>query len=724
MGRAGVAIVMVLVCWACRIGAQVADSGARLARMEWLAAEGTEIPGRSPDQLGQRLATVLGIRLSQQLTIDSSIALAIATDARIRKEPWAWFALARQLQASNGSCYPAHQVEANQWFRYCRRVAAAYREALDRHFAFAAVLSDLDLMLPWPLLWGEPEEEQAALAAALNEELPLGVLRRLNRRLLNLEVHVGDPDAARTRLELLDTSIVASGERLFLFGWLAGRAGDGVLAARLIGQAADVDVVGEHLEWIRREIALLGDSTEISTWDSLSAGERGQWLLNFWERRDLADGQPRGHRLAEHTRRWKTAIQDYRFVRGYARLRAVSLGSVPGRNCPSDDEGNVPIAIVIECLLPPSHTRGQTFDDRGRTYIRHGEPQRRANYPGLSHFEAESWLYTTSESSLVIHFARTRPDPLSGMTAGPLAAGDWMSACQVAPLYCVLASRLATGEEIPPERWEQVRERGEEQLVKLLSTDGAPQRFPQPLHFNAAAYGLGEVPGHSTLVVDIPVATLRGLGGEDSSRVNLRWQVRIRSRDGAWPVNSDSIAAVALPPPTPREDGSFATLIREYSLPPGTYDLRVVLSDSAGTTGAMYSRDGMVVFGVGEAGISDIVLMPDPGKGAAREIEGEPVRLSPTFAAGPAHSVALGYVLQGFAGNAVKVTVEISKVDTDDDRTALALAFDEQPARDREFLIRRIGIERLSNGAYDVTVSVPLPDGSFARRTQRMLVRR
>src|SRR5690606_24957464 len=104
-----------------------------------------------------------------------------------------------------------------------------------------------------------------------------------------------------------------------------------------------------------------------------------------------------------------------------------------------DDE--VLTSFILECRLPPKFTGGRVFDDRGLTYLRHGEPQRKANFPGLAHFTTESWAYSTDSSTLVIHFGQMTSNPLVGMSARPLAGGDWMSACQVTPLYCVLASR-------------------------------------------------------------------------------------------------------------------------------------------------------------------------------------------------------------------------------------------------------------------------------------------
>jgi hypothetical protein len=75
--------------------------------------------------------------------------------------------------------------------------------------------------------------------------------------------------------------------------------------------------------------------------------------------------------------------------------------------------------------------------------------------------------------------------------------------------------------------------------------------------------------------------------------------------------------------------------------------MRLVLSDSAGTSGAMYARDGFAMIGGADPNLSDIVLMPDGAVGSARTIEGSAVRISPTFTPGSARVVNVGYLLTG-----------------------------------------------------------------------------
>jgi hypothetical protein len=281
------------------------------------------------------------------------------------------------------------------------------------------------------------------------------------------------------------------------------------------------------------------------------------------------------------------------------------------------------------------------------------------------------------------------------------------------------------GIRIPPEVNRLFVERAQEQMDRVLTKDGAPQRFRNAFRFNAGAYAVGSAPGRLTLAVDAPLEELRKLVTTDSTRVALRWQVRIRGSDGEWPVSSDTVQSLSIPARTRDGDnGRYLTLVREFAVPPGSYDLRVVLSDSAGTTGAMYSRDSFTMIGGSGPNLSDLVLMPDGSQGAVRSIEGESVRISPTFTPGNARFVQLGYLLTGLADRDVRVTVQVTEAGKEGDTPRISVTFPERPDSDRAFRTQRLGLERLGTGAWDLSVSVVLPDGTTVTRMQRMVVRR
>lgn len=121
---------------------------------------------------------------------------------------------------------------------------------------------------------------------------------------------------------------------------------------------------------------------------------------------------------------------------------------------------------------------------------------------------------------------------------------------------------------------------------------------------------------------------------------------------------------------------------------------------------------------------ADLALIPDGGQGAARQIEGTPVRLSPTFTPGGAEYVRVGYILTGLAGQKVPVSVTVIRREEDKpEETMVSVAFTDRPTTDRNFREQRVGLAALSSGAYDLVVRVTLPNGSIAERRQRIVVR-
>lgn len=723
---------------ACLGGASPSDAQARTesnfaqgSTVAWLAA------ANDPEEfnkgtLPKTIARLAGLSFQEKadyLTPDLNTALAqsVMSGGKLRESPWGWFALARQLQHSRGTCLPYEQISPRDWFQYCRRVVSAYKDAFKRDSTFLPVLVDLDAAIPWPALWLEPDQELRLLGRALEQaDIPQVVYRKLERRRRLVWTSVTPEVGVDSIRALASDSILTPGELSYLEARALSLMGDGVRAVAAYSRTASIDGPGEHLDWIRHDIELIGTPEELAEWDTVPPVRRAAWATAFWNERDFDDGHEPGTRIAQHAERWQHAFQEYRFVLQDARLEGSGAFIVHTRQCPVEEDGEDPALLVLNCNFPDSIMRTRIFDDRGITYLRHGEPQQRANYPGMESLTKASWLYTTEGKSLVIHFDKgINPVARNGMSQRAVSNADWITTCQLVPRYCVLAARVSMRQRIPPEQMRLVLERGTEEIQQLLSTDGAPQRFRNAFAFNAAAYALGSAPGQLTLAVDAPLEALRKLVTTDSTRVSLRWQVRIRGHDGVWPVSSDMHQTLTLPPRASEGDGGkFLTLVREFSVPPGSYDLRLVLSDSAGTTGARYARDGFTMIGGASPNLSDVVLMPEGGQGAARAIEGVPVRISPTFTPGAARFVQVGYLLTGLAGRDVRVTVQVTEVGKGDGEPRIAVTFTERPTSDRDFRVQQLGLERLRNGAWDLTVSVPLPDGTTVTRTQRMVVRR
>jgi hypothetical protein len=131
----------------------------------------------------------------------------------------------------------------------------------------------------------------------------------------------------------------------------------------------------------------------------------------------------------------------------------------------------------------------------------------------------------------------------------------------------------------------------------------------------------------------------------------------------------------------------------------------------------------VVVLDDDRVGLSDIILLPDGAQGAVRQIEGTSVRLSPTFTPGASRFLQVGYLLHELAGQEVRVAVEVTDLEKAGS-PVVSVSFVERPLTNRDFRTHRVGTEQLKSGAYDLTVTLTLPDGTTQSRVQRMLVRR
>jgi hypothetical protein len=652
--------------------------------------------------------------------LDSALAASVTSGGALRDSPWGWFALARQLQVTRGSCLPFHEASQRDWSFRCRRVITAYREAVKRDSLFAPVLVDLDVGIPWPGEWRTPAWDLAALTHALDAwALPDATRRVLQRRRILVAMEVLPLDSLRALLSGEALGAMIEGEHAFIASRILALGGRGTAALEAYRRAAGRNGTRADLDGIRQDIELIGTVEELAAWDSLPPDARADWVERFWLDRDHRDGLVPGGRLVVHAERWAVAARDYR-APSKDLTGGVWLRRSERMPCPTFDDVEDPAALILGCGLDQPRAQVRVFDDRGVTYLRHGPPQQKANYPGMDHINSESWAYMFPEGRRVIHF--TRWDMFDPMMALPVPRGDWMSACQVAPRFCVLEARQTLG-RIPPEQMRLIVERGTEDLQAVMRTDGAMTRFDAPLPMNVGAYGLGSRSSRVTVAVDVPVASLRSLAGADSP-VALQWQVRIRDVGGGWPVVEDSVQRVTLPAPTARNDaGVYLTLVREFSVTPGNHDVRVVLADTGRRAGASFGRSGIVVLDDDRVGLSDIILLPDGAQGAARQIEGTSVRLSPTFTPGASRFVQVGYLLHELQGQEVRVSVEVTSPE-EERAPVVSVSFAERPGSNRDFRVHRLGVAQLKPGAYDLTVTLTLPDGTTQSRVQRMLVRR
>ncbi|MBA2292696.1 MAG: hypothetical protein H0W15_09620 [Gemmatimonadales bacterium] len=707
------------------VGAQsVPDTAAAWAAWAQAPADGLTDPSAAAALLPVKLRTAA--RLQPQglsATLDTAASLRYGWAYR---SPWGGFALARALQSEHSSCGPIEDVTTKAFLFWCRRAFAGYLRSLELDSAFAPTIADLDQIVPYPRVWADASYELAAVSGALARgSLPTDVRVRLERLQLLLTMERGSPAEARALLAGVVPGVVTDGERTYFEAFLLAAVGSPEAATRTYARASAVMGKGEHVGWVLRDIAWVGGTADSTTFTALPVDQRQSWVEAFWLDRDFDDGNAAGSRLVEHARRWRIALDRYRMFDAEYLLGTdmAALGAVFDA-CVA--EGGTPDGVEVTpfCVAGGRDLPTIVIDDRGMTYLRHGEAQQLAKYPGIQSLRADTWLYTLRERPALVHFAVLLPGLPPGMFFSPLAYGDWMATCELAALYCVLDARR-TLKSLSPERVTRVKELTIQDERFLASTDGAVQRFDSKLQMAANAIGLGSRPGVATMVADVSLRDLVARATDDPTRLALRWQVRIRNAANEWVVSLDTIRRYRLPPaPKGVPADAYLTVMLEVPVPAGTHDVKLVLSDTTGRIGAEYFRAGVVVEErSATVGLSDLILLPDGEQGAAATIEGTPIRLSPALTPGRAKFIGIGYILTGAAGRDVPVSVTVTEVGKERDAPAVQVAFVDRPQSARDFRTQRVGIAELKKGVYTLQLSAEVEPGSRLVRRQVLVVR-
>jgi len=184
-------------------------------------------------------------------------------------------------------------------------------------------------------------------------------------QLARIYTHTGDKELA---LEMF-RGIEAGGiEKLtprqrFLMSQELFRLKENTLACEAYFSAAR-DMDDALAEEVFKDLRDLTTSDQRRQFQLTPTGRKGIWLISFWGRKDPTPTTVKNERLVEHYRRIEVARDKY-----YSPLR-------PG------------------------------YDERGRIYIKHGEPDQKISLSGnWAVRENESWLYSKNRSNpLIYHF--------------------------------------------------------------------------------------------------------------------------------------------------------------------------------------------------------------------------------------------------------------------------------------------------------------------------------
>lgn len=527
------------------------------------------------------------------------------------------------------------------------------------------------------LATGRVEREVGDLPAALNA---FETYRRLgdNRALGLLEV-------ARTR---------------FLLGQLEGTE------SYYDGAAMD-DLVA--LAGYRADLEVVAPDSVMAQFDRLRGQARADLLATFWGSRDRLEFRPAGSRLREHYRRLAHARRNY---------------SAGGWSLPSD-----PAFLRNEAVL----------DDRGRLYVRHGEPDARVTLNSMGVEPNESWSYRRESGDLVFHFvARQDPDryrlveslldvvDMRGTVAAASSGNGEARDSRPGASDQLLRSRegfATVYAEFGAGRTEAIgrvaeRERAlvQSSLEAGLSTDSYEPRFARDLaaRLNAVATTLEDGSAVAHLQVAVP-----GFGLESwqvDGRIHYPMRLRLVAVDpqGAVRVEVDTVLVQDFERPI-RPD-RYLEEVLTVPVPSNTtltYRMALFVGQQSGTASPL---DTMVTLPAAapDLRLGDLVL---GGSGAMAG----PVALLPMQSISRSLRLVVRADLVGVAGEGRWRATFILR-DPETGRVVFDDGFDGRVAGGRGVVEESISIRRVPPGRYLAELEVTDQAGGVARQQQRLVV--
>ena len=229
------------------------------------------------------------------------------------------------------------------------RVATSLRDTSIDHQVLAAVRAAVTAGNDHPsalLILGRRER------AAGENQASIASLRRYQAR---------GADVSLARFEIARTMLTEGGGEGDSLYFAAARSEDSATSAEL-----------------RADLVPIAEADELALFDAARGSERESFLRRFWEDRARRDLRSPGERLREHYRRLTYARQQFVLSSNRRHYGLRDLYRAPA---------------------------GETLDDRGVVYVRHGEPARRVVPLLAGLLPSETWLYRRPEGDLLLHFS-------------------------------------------------------------------------------------------------------------------------------------------------------------------------------------------------------------------------------------------------------------------------------------------------------------------------------
>lgn len=622
--------------------------------------------------------------------------------------PYGWFALGLAEYELGRVQGPGSRRATMLGRDASSRASSAWMRAAMADPAFAARLE----VLAAQAVRRRDGERAAVVLAALREAVASEPAGRRSPALLlaagRVEREVGDLPAALNAFETYRRignnralGLLEVARTRFLLGQLEGTE------PYFDGAAMD-DLVA--LAGYRADLEVVAPEAVMARFDALRGQARADLLATFWGTRDQLDFRAPGSRLREHYRRLAYARRHY---------------SAGGWSLPSD-----PAFLRNEAVL----------DDRGRLYVRHGEPDARVTLNSVGVEPNESWSYRREGGDLVFHFvARQDPDRYRLVESlldvvdmrGSVAAGSggWAERAPVAGTsdqlmrsregFATVYAELGPGRSGDGRR-AAARERAmvQSSIEVGLSSDSYEPRFARDLAARLIAVVATGADGAPVahLQVAVPGFGLEPWQIDGKLHYPMRLRLVALDPDGVVRAEVDTILAPEVEAPI-RPDRYLEQVV-SVPVPPDTrlvYRMALFVGQQSGSASPIDTMVTLPTYAP-DLRLGDLVL----GAGDQGGKSGE-VALLPMQSLSRSVRLVVRSDLVGVAGDGRWRATFVLR-DPDSGAVVFSTSFDGRVEGGRGVVRRDLSIRRVPPGRYLAELEVTDPAEGVAVRQQRLVV--
>lgn len=483
------------------------------------------------------------------------------------------------------------------------------------------------------------------------------------------------------------------------------------------------------LAMYRFDLSLVMSDSALGAFDAATGPGRVTVAKNFWDSRDPDALNGSAERLREHYRRLAYAHRHYALV-------------PPGHRYDS---------------LRAFTSTGSRFDDRGRIYVRHGDPDERTALALAGLPPNESWLYHRPHGDLLFNFAE--PDSaqgyrmyeslldivglgtaatrtgqgnvrarLEGGTAMETYGAAWTAQAaeellysrqKLSPLY---GRMLSAGVKAATVTQQAERTAGRKSIDLGLQTDSWKLSYELPLAADVDVVAVGsDAAGPEVQVAfAIPGTSLYAPPSSGAVVYSIRMRIAVSTRGGELINSVDTLRNFSAAKALQATDHLLGRL--PIHVPPGDYIVRVALeTESRGLVTRPQAVHVAALTAPGLA-LSDLALgarsVPLPWQTARADTAW--VNPLQQFKAG--EPMQLFFEVGGVAPGAA-YRAELSVMRSGHQDAQLRLGFNVVAGGTPDEIRREVDIGRLGSGTYVLQVAVSTAAGRAVRRREFVVTR-